>query len=140
MQAKVGTLAWSRLNRNPGDRPKGLAARVWQQGFGGKASEHQFETSTVVSTGSAPPRIRISRTGYGTRMPSRLKTSHSYSITSLLTLSMPSGSAIQKVRENFMPASANSTRMQLGGLPLMARGAAAATSIASLQTSRGSAS
>src|SRR6266513_2145956 len=59
-------------------------------------------------------------------MPSRLKASHSDSITSLLTLSMPSGSAIQKVRENFMPASANSVRMQFGGLPLMARGAAAA--------------
>jgi hypothetical protein len=29
--------------------------------FGGKV--RQFETSTVVSTGSAPPRMRISRTG-----------------------------------------------------------------------------
>src|SRR4051812_15497249 len=51
-------------------------------------------------------------------MPSRLNASHSDSITSLLTLSMPSGSAIQKVSENFIPASANSVRMQFGGFDL----------------------
>ena len=39
---------------------------------------------------------------------------------------MPSGSAIQKVSETFMPASANSVRIQFGGLFLVARGAAAA--------------
>src|SRR6185312_3377023 len=54
-------------------------------------------------------------------MSSCLKASHSASITSLFTLSMPSGSAIQKVSENFMPVSANSVRMQFGGLPWMAR-------------------
>ena len=59
-------------------------------------------------------------------MPSRLNASHSDSITSLFTLSIPSGSAIQKVSENFIPTSANSVRMQFGGLLLMARGAAAA--------------
>ena len=53
-------------------------------------------------------------------MPSRLKVSHSESITSLFTLSIPSGSAIQKVRANLIPASANSTRMQFGGLSLIA--------------------
>jgi hypothetical protein len=31
--------------------------------FGCKAHRRQLETSTMVSTGSAPPRMRISRTG-----------------------------------------------------------------------------
>jgi hypothetical protein len=33
------------------------------QAAGSKAYQSQFDTSTVVSTGSAPPRMRISRTG-----------------------------------------------------------------------------
>ena len=56
MQAKVGALS-SGHDRNRTDFrqgiPKGVDAGAWRQ----------FETSTVVSTGSAPLRIRISRTG-----------------------------------------------------------------------------